>query len=56
MALIRVNDKIQIDPAHVTQINITSREVVMASGKQHTLTPAALQELIAFKTKKEGGI
>lgn len=54
MALIQVNDKIRIDPAHVTQLNIVTREVVMSSGKQHTLTPAALQDLIAVKTKKEG--
>lgn len=55
MALIQVNDKIRIDPDHVTQINIVTREVVMSSGKQHTLKPDQMQALIAYKTKPQGG-
>lgn len=54
--LIQVNDKIRIDPDHATQIDITTRVVIMSSGKQHTLKADQIQALIAYKTKKQGGI
>ncbi len=55
MALIQVNDKIRIDPDHVTQIDISTRVVVLSSGKQHTLKPDQLQALLAHKTAKQQG-